>query len=97
MKNVIINEKDSVGVCLDGTNEIPAGHKYALRDIKQGDYVYFVHSFSGQDCDESVTSTTDYGVSLTATVENGNVYGAQFHPEKSGEVGLKILKAFTEI
>lgn len=65
--------------------------------IKEGDYVYFVHSFSAQDCDKSVTSTTDYGAVLTATVENGNVYGAQFHPEKSGEVGLKILKAFTEI
>ena len=39
MKNVIINEKDSVGVCLDGTDKIPAGHKYALKDIKQGDYV----------------------------------------------------------
>jgi len=65
--------------------------------IKEGDYVYFVHSFSAQDCEKSVTSTTDYGAVLTATVENGNVYGAQFHPEKSGEVGLKILKAFTEI
>ncbi len=65
--------------------------------IKEGDYVYFVHSFSAQDCEKSVTSTTDYGKDLTATVENGNVYGAQFHPEKSGEVGLKILKAFTEI
>lgn len=65
--------------------------------INDGDYVYFVHSFSGQDCLSETTSTTFYGANLTASVENGNVYGTQFHPEKSGEVGLKILKAFTEI
>lgn len=65
--------------------------------IKDGDFVYFVHSFSAQNCDESVSAYTVYGDKLTASVENGNVYGTQFHPEKSGEVGLKILKAFCEI
>ena len=65
--------------------------------INEGDFVYFVHSFYGADCDESVIATSEYGAPLTAAVAKGNVYGMQFHPEKSGEVGLKILKAFCEI
>ncbi|MBQ7098087.1 MAG: imidazole glycerol phosphate synthase subunit HisH [Clostridia bacterium] len=65
--------------------------------INDGDFVYFVHSFYGAKCDESVSATAKYGAELTASVENGNVYGCQFHPEKSGEVGLKILKAFCEM
>ena len=62
-----------------------------------GDYVYFVHSYYGADCDESVAAYTEYGKRVTAAVWNENVYGCQFHPEKSGEVGLKILRAFSEI
>lgn len=65
--------------------------------INEGDCVYFVHSYAGVDCDINVTARAEYGAELTASVENGNVYGTQFHPEKSGEVGLKILKAFCEI
>ncbi|MBP8639954.1 MAG: imidazole glycerol phosphate synthase subunit HisH [Oscillospiraceae bacterium] len=65
--------------------------------INEGDYVYFVHSFAGMDCDESLIATAEYGAALTAAVARDNVYGMQFHPEKSGEVGLKILKAFCEI
>ncbi len=65
--------------------------------IKNGDYVYFVHSYSAQNVNSGVTATTFYGSSLTASVEKDNVYGTQFHPEKSGKVGLDILKAFTEI
>ena len=65
--------------------------------INEGDCVYFVHSYAGVDCDEFVSSRAQYGVELTASVECGNVYGTQFHPEKSGEVGLKILKAFCEL
>lgn len=64
--------------------------------LNDGDFVYFVHSFYGADC-ESVIATTNYGAELTAAVGKGNVYGCQFHPEKSGEVGLKILKAFCEV
>ncbi len=64
--------------------------------IKEGDCVYFVHSYYGADCEGSLTSTAEYGFDVTASVENGNVYGTQFHPEKSGEVGMKILKAFCE-
>lgn len=63
----------------------------------EGDYVYFVHSYYAADCDESVLAVTDYGADLTAAAANGNVYGCQFHPEKSGRVGMKILKAFMEL
>lgn len=65
--------------------------------INEGDCVYFVHSYARVDCDDFVTARAEYGAELTASVENGNVYGTQFHPEKSGEVGLKILKAFCEL
>ena len=65
--------------------------------ISEGDYVYFVHSYYAADCDDSVLAVTEYGADLTAAAANGNVYGCQFHPEKSGEVGMKILKAFAEL
>ncbi len=65
--------------------------------VNQGDYVYFVHSYAAMDCDASVTALTEYGALLTAAACYGNVCGTQFHPEKSGNVGLAILRAFTEI
>ena len=65
--------------------------------IKDGDCVYFVHSYYAAECDESVIANTEYGAPLTAAVAKGNVYGMQFHPEKSGEVGLNILRAFCEL
>lgn len=65
--------------------------------IKNGDYVYFVHSFFADHCEESVTAKTTYHAPLTAAVANGCVYGCQFHPEKSSDVGLNILKAFCEM
>lgn len=65
--------------------------------IKNGDHVYFVHSYWAADCEESTIATCEYGSQLTAAVANENVYGCQFHPEKSGEVGLNILKAFCEV
>lgn len=64
--------------------------------LNDGDFVYFVHSFYGTDCNESIIATTNYGADLTAAVGRDNIYGCQFHPEKSGKVGLKILKAFCE-
>ena len=68
-----------------------------FRYVKDGDFVYFVHSYWAQ-CDESVvTSNTDYGTIVTASVARDNVMGVQFHPEKSGPVGLKMLKAFCEM
>lgn len=65
--------------------------------LDEGEQVYFVHSFYGKNCKDSVTATANYGIDITAAVQSGNVYGTQFHPEKSGETGLKILKAFTEL
>ncbi len=64
--------------------------------IKEGDFVYFVHSFYGTDCSENTAAVTEYGAPLTAVVWKDNVFGCQFHPEKSGEVGLSILRAFCE-
>ena len=62
--------------------------------IKEGDCVYFVHSYYARNCEDSLVAVTDYGVPLTAAVQKGNIYGCQFHPEKSGEVGLNILRSF---
>jgi glutamine amidotransferase len=67
------------------------------RGISEGDHVYFVHSYYAAECDSAVIATTEYGADLTAAVADGNVMGTQFHPEKSGEVGLNILKAFCEM
>lgn len=67
-----------------------------LRYIQEGDCVYFVHSFYASDCADSVIATAEYGRELTAAVEKGNVMGCQFHPEKSGQAGLAILRAFCE-
>ena len=68
-----------------------------FRDVKPGDCVYFVHSYFGTDCADSVTATAEYGIPITAAVQRGNVFGCQFHPEKSGEAGLAILRAFCEM
>ena len=68
-----------------------------LKNIKSGDCVYFVHSYYATDCEKSVIATTEYGAPLTAAVQSGNIMGCQFHPEKSGEVGLSILRAFVQI
>ena len=68
-----------------------------MKRVKPGDCVYFVHSYYACGCDEAVVATTEYGVDLTAAVAKGNVMGCQFHPEKSGEVGLNILRAFCEV
>ena len=64
--------------------------------LSEGDFVYFVHSYYGAYCDDSVIATSEYGAELTAAVASGNVFGCQFHPEKSGNVGLSILRAFCE-
>ncbi len=64
--------------------------------IKNGDFVYFVHSFYADGCSDSLIATAEYGIPLTAAVQKGNVFGTQFHPEKSGETGLKILRAFCD-
>ncbi len=75
-----------------GANKSPL-FKY----LREGDFVYFVHSYYGANCTESVIATTEYGAELTAAVGRDNVFGCQFHPEKSGAVGLNILRAFCEM
>ena len=67
-----------------------------FRYLSEGDHVYFVHSYYGANCAESVIATAEYGAPLTAAVAKDNVMGCQFHPEKSGAVGLAILRAFCE-
>ena len=65
--------------------------------IREGDCVYFVHSYYAVDCEDSVIATAEYGAELTAAVQRGNIFGCQFHPEKSGSVGLSILRAFAQL
>ena len=82
-----------------GWNSLDFGKEKSslFKYINAGDYVYFVHSFCACDCDKSVIATANYGdAAITAAAAYKNVYGCQVHPEKSGRVGLKILKAFCE-
>ena len=77
--------------------------RFARRDcplfagVREGECVYFVHSFYAADCGGALVASAEYGADLTAAVQRGNVFGCQFHPEKSGEVGAKILKNFCEM
>ena len=81
-----------------GWNSLTIDHPNALtRDLRDGDYVYFVHSFMAETEAEYITAVCDYGERVTAMVARGNVYGCQFHPEKSGDVGLSILKNFGKL
>ncbi len=68
-----------------------------FKNTNEGEYVYFVHSYYCDCPAEYVTAVTDYGAPVTASLRCGNVYGCQFHPEKSGDVGLAILRAFSEV
>ena len=66
--------------------------------VQQGDYVYFVHSFMAVPAEEGdLAAVTDYGARVPAMVERGNLFGCQFHPEKSGKVGLAMLKNFVKL
>jgi len=93
-------------------NRIPGGYKIPhigwnalkfekqsplFRYISEGDHVYFVHSYHAENCDDAVIAVSEYGATLTAAVAKDNVFGCQFHPEKSGNVGLNILRAFSEM
>lgn len=79
-----------------GWNSLSFGEKKhpLFAALQEGDHVYFVHSYAGVNCDKYVIARTEYGGPVTAAVANGNVLGCQFHPEKSGEIGLCILKTF---
>ena len=68
-----------------------------LTGLSEGSHVYYVHSFYAKDCDESVAAYSEYSTRVPGIVRQGNVCGCQFHPEKSGETGLNILRAFAEV
>ena len=68
-----------------------------FRHIGEGEYVYYVHSYHATGCADYTVAVSDYGIPVTGAVARGNVFGTQFHPEKSGETGLAILKAFDEL
>ena len=68
-----------------------------FRYIREGEYVYYVHSYYGKNCTESTLAVSDYSIPVTGVVRAGRVYGTQFHPEKSGPVGLGIIKAYLDL
>ena len=68
-----------------------------LKYIKEDEYVYYVHSYYAKNCDENILAHSEYEINIPGIVKNNNVYGIQFHPEKSGETGLNILRAFGEL
>ncbi|MGI6257955.1 MAG: imidazole glycerol phosphate synthase subunit HisH [Anaerovoracaceae bacterium] len=80
-----------------GWNSLQINEDPLFKYVKDGEYVYYVHSFYGKDCSEDTIATSDYGITVTGAVRRGSVYGTQFHPEKSGQTGLKILQAFNEL
>ena len=79
-----------------GWNKLEVKRGRLLANV-DGEYVYFVHSFHAEDCGEVISATAEYGIPVTAAAERGNVFGCQFHPEKSGTVGLQILRNFCEM
>lgn len=95
-----MNEADITGLKVPhmGWNPLSfADDEPLFKYIKQGDSVYYVHSFYGKNCEANTIATSEYGIKITGAVRNGSVYGTQFHPEKSGAVGLDILRAFMEV
>ena len=101
------------GVMADLKEDIPANLKvphmgwnslHIVKDdplfkyFRDGEYVYYVHSFYARNCADSTLGTSQYGnVAVTGAVRRGNVWGTQFHPEKSGDAGLRLLRAFAEL
>jgi len=79
-----------------GWNALEVRQGRLLADVN-GEHVYFVHSFYAEGCEDSLAAVTEYGISITAAVEKGNIFGCQFHPEKSGNVGLSILRKFCQL
>ena len=79
-----------------GWNALEVKQGRLLENVN-GQYVYFVHSFFAQGCEDSLSAVTEYDIPITAAVEKGNIFGCQFHPEKSGNVGLSILQKFCNL
>ncbi len=82
-----------------GWNSLHFGEKKhsLFKYVNEGEHVYFVHSYCGVDCEQSIIATSEYGCPITAAVAKDNIMGCQFHPEKSGKTGLEILRAFCEM
>ena len=76
-----------------GWNALEVKQGRLLEDV-DGQYVYFVHSFFAEGCEDALAAVTEYDIPITAAVEKGNIFGCQFHPEKSGNAGLSILRKF---
>ncbi len=94
----IADEVDNLKIPHMGWNALKFKKAHPLfKYIKEGDCVYFVHSYYAADCEDSVIAKAEYGINITASVAKDNLLGCQFHPEKSGEVGLNILRAFCEM
>ncbi|MDL2293473.1 imidazole glycerol phosphate synthase subunit HisH [Ruminococcaceae bacterium OttesenSCG-928-D13] len=68
-----------------------------MKYTRPGESFYYVHSFYAAECDESIVATSEYGIAVPGVVQCKNIYGTQFHPEKSGKCGLAMLKAFAEV
>ena len=79
-----------------GWNALEVKQGRLLAEV-DGQHVYFVHSFYAEGCEASLAAVTEYGIPITAAVEQGNIFGCQFHPEKSGHVGLSILRKFCSL
>ena len=80
-----------------GWNSITIKEDPLFKYTKNGDYVYYVHSYCATECEADTIAVSDYHVPITGAVHKGNVWGTQFHPEKSGNVGLGMLRAFNEL
>ena len=79
-----------------GWNALDVKQGRLLADV-DGQHVYFVHSFFAEGCEDALSAVTEYDIPITAAVEKGNIFGCQFHPEKSGNVGLSILRKFAQL
>lgn len=77
--------------------DIVAPEDPLFKYVRSGEHVYYVHSFYAKNCAESTLATSEYSIPVTGAVRSGHVYGTQFHPEKSGDTGLRLLKAFAEL
>ena len=92
-----IPNKNGLKVPHIGWNSLDNVKKEGIfKDVPDDPFVYFVHSYYAANCEDSLIAQTNYGALVTAAVAKNNIFGCQFHPEKSGETGLNILKAFSE-
>ncbi|EHZ3603348.1 imidazole glycerol phosphate synthase subunit HisH, partial [Listeria monocytogenes] len=80
-----------------GWNQLEIKRTTPLTKKLAGEYVYYVHSYYANCPEDYIIATSGYSINIPGMINNGNIYGAQFHPEKSGQIGLEILKGFKEV